>query len=149
MKSHIGYAVQIRSGDHIFNIFVVILWFHQSCIRLQIGSIICAIPTTDAVATGEDICYNFIGYSQCFRRRSARGIVTQYNDPWLARMERNYYWWTGRLGRTIAVCQGSVRLITSSPSLLYPDTFSVSQWNCPRGLWPPPPPIGQGYSSVA
>ena len=34
--------------------------FHQSCIRLQIGAGICAVPTADAVVTGEVSCYNCI-----------------------------------------------------------------------------------------
>jgi len=34
--------------------------YHQSCVRLEIGAGIWAVRTTDAVTTGEVICYNVI-----------------------------------------------------------------------------------------
>ena len=60
---------------------------HQSCIRHQIEAFICAVPTADAAATDEVNCYNCIGHSQGFRKRSARGTVAQRNDPWRVKME--------------------------------------------------------------
>ena len=40
--------------------WLIIHWDDQSCIRLQIEAGICAVPTADAVATGEVYCYNCI-----------------------------------------------------------------------------------------
>ena len=54
----------------------------------QIEASICAVPTADAVATGEVICYNLTDPSQGLRRRTARGTGALRNDlacedaPW-------------------------------------------------------------------
>ena len=58
--------------------WVVILGFPN-------GECICAVLTAEAVVTGKVSCYDFIGRSERFQRRSARGAVV-HNDPGLARM---------------------------------------------------------------
>jgi len=48
---------------------------HQMCIRLQIGAGICAVPTADAVVTGEVSCHNCVQFDSAkfpaLRRRLA------------------------------------------------------------------------------
>jgi len=49
----------------------------------RIGAGICAGPTADALATGEVNCHHFIGHSQGFQRRSAKGTECSTMIPGL------------------------------------------------------------------
>ena len=68
----------------------VIYWgSHQSCICLQIGVDICAVPTADTVATGEVNCYNCIVQLRAlpsFVERIGQGYSSVVQQPWLVRM---------------------------------------------------------------
>ena len=59
----------------------IILGEYKLSIRPQTGADICAVPTAEAVATGEVNCYNFIGHSQCFRGRSVQDVASVTQAP--------------------------------------------------------------------
>ena len=66
----------------------MILGFPPVLCPSSIGVSICTVPTADAASSGDVSCYYFVVQLRFHGlwRRSARDIVAQRNDTWLARM---------------------------------------------------------------